>query len=111
MFNLDHIKVSPFDERTAPSGVTTAECLAQAATRVLRALHNDDEQEIRDSESSLIAQLQAEEFVPSDWVMSVEHGCAEHSVVHVFCYTERLVEPPEECYLIINPTTGEVQRV
>lgn len=93
-----------------------ATSLAAAATRVLAALSMlgpDCEQDFKDAESSLIAQLQAEEFVPSDWVMHVEHDQMPETdgLVSVFCHTERLVEPAEECWLIIDPTTGEVTRV
>lgn len=86
-----------------------ATSLAAAATRVLAALQDPEEKDFIDAESSLIAQLQAEEFVPSDWVLSVEPGCIEHDVVHVWRASPDGVDG-HDCWLIIDPITGQVDR-
>ena len=131
MFNLDHIKVRPFDERTAPSGrpaITqlgpmsraerTAADLAVAATRVLLALNHECpdqrayDRELQDAESSLCAQLAAEEYVPSSWTMYVEHDQMPETenLVSVHCAPPGRNGEPGVVWLQVNATTGAVAR-
>lgn len=86
--------------------------LALAATRVLATLSAGQSQDFNDAESSLIAQLQAEEFVPSSYSMYVEPSCLEHGVVHVCCTPPGAVPPGPlyDVWLQICPTTGAVTR-
>lgn len=93
--------------------------LAAAATRVLRQLNAEYpdqatyDSELQDAESSLIAQLQAEEFVPSDWVMYVEHDQMPETdgLVSVRCTEPAPLPSIQTVWLQINATTGEVTRL
>lgn len=90
-----------------------ATSLAAAATRVLGALSEGQAQDFKDAEISLIAQLQAEEFVPSDWVMYVEHDQMPETegLVNVCCTEPAPLPSIQTVWLRINSTTGQVDRL
>lgn len=98
-----------------------ATSLSQAATRLLLALNHETQdqaaydQELQDSESSLIAQLQAEQYVPSDWMMSVEFDRMPEAegLVNVWCHEpcNAITTTTKSCWLQVHAATGAVTRI